>query len=85
MNKNTVNTMGDFAVAENLKLVNQKLAGKTIKKFFDANRNRVFVEFTDGSQGMIETMLEGGDGDSFLSVVPPTEFSEEFRISREND
>lgn len=66
--------------------VNEKLRGKTIKKLFGESSERVFVEFEDESQGMIEVLQENGDGRPFLSVMPPTDFSEAYReISRENE
>jgi hypothetical protein len=67
----TMNKLSDYCISENLELVNNSLAGKTIKRLFDSTKKRVMIEFSDGSNGMIEVLKQQSNGEEFLSVMPP--------------
>lgn len=69
--------LAEFCIKSRIDYVNSELSGKTIKRLFDADFTRVFVEFTDGSVGMIE-MMDTSGGESFLSVLPPNREGEKF-------
>ena len=66
-----MNKLSDYCISENLELVNNSLAGKTIKRLFDSTKKRVMIEFSDGSNGMIEVLKQQSNGEEFLSVMPP--------------
>ena len=73
-----MNLESDSGIKYRLDYVNKRLAGKTIKGFSSEGSTRAFVEFTDGSIGMIEILNENGK-ESYLAIMPPADISESLR------
>jgi hypothetical protein len=79
-----MNSESDFGIKHRVDFVNENLRGKKIKRLYDAESKRVFIEFEDGSVGFIEVLSEN-QGEPYLSVMVPNKLSEAYReISREN-